>query len=103
MPSVSLPTGVTLYYESHGRGEPLVLIPSTAFSCEVWKPSQLTLAQSTQLIIHDPRGTGRSTASQQVYAINQMANDVVALLDHLKISSAHLIGHSMGGRIALEI
>jgi pimeloyl-ACP methyl ester carboxylesterase len=103
MPTVNLPTGVNLYYETHGQGEPLVLIPSTAFSCEVWKPSQLPLAQSTQLIIHDPRGTGRSTASQQVYTIDQMANDVVALLDHLKISSAHVLGHSMGGRIGLEV
>jgi pimeloyl-ACP methyl ester carboxylesterase len=104
MPNVNLPTGVNLYYESHGSGEPLVLIPSTAFSGEVWKPYQVPgLSKSVNLIIHDPRGSGRSTASQQVYTINQMANDVVALLDHLKISSAHLLGHSMGGRIALEM
>jgi pimeloyl-ACP methyl ester carboxylesterase len=103
MPNVSLPTGANLYYETHGQGEPLVLIPSTAFSCEVWKPSQLPLARSTQLILHDPRGCGRTTETQKVYTINQMANDVVALLDHLKIPSAHLCGHSMGGRIALEM
>jgi len=103
MPNVSLPTGANLYYETHGQGEPLMLIPSTAFSCEVWKPSQLPLAESTQLILHDPRGCGRTTETQKVYTINQMANDVVALLDHLKIPSAHLCGHSMGGRIALEM
>ena len=103
MPNVSLPTGANLYYETHGQGEPLILIPSTAFSCEVWKPSQLPLAESTQLILHDPRGCGRTTETQKVYTINQMANDVVALLDHLKIPSAHLCGHSMGGRIALEM
>jgi pimeloyl-ACP methyl ester carboxylesterase len=104
MPSVSLPTGVNLYYETHGSGEPLVLVPSTAFSCEVWKPYQVPgLSKSVNLIIQDPRGSGRSTATQQIYTINQMANDVVALLDHLKILSAHLLGHSMGGRIALEV
>jgi pimeloyl-ACP methyl ester carboxylesterase len=103
MPNVSLPTGVNLYYESHGQGEPLVLIPSTGFSAEAWKPSQLSLAESANLILHDPRGCGRSVATQQVYSINQMANDIVALLDHLKIASAHLVGHSMGGRIALEM
>jgi pimeloyl-ACP methyl ester carboxylesterase len=103
MPHVALPTGVDLYYETHGTGEPLVLIPSTAFSGEVWKPYQVPgLLKSLNLIIHDPRGTGRSTANQQVYTINQMANDVAALLDHLKIPAAHLLGHSMGGRIALE-
>lgn len=104
MPRVNLPTGVDLYYEVHGSGEPLVLIPSTAFSCEVWKPHQVPeLSKSLRLIIHDPRGTPRSPASQRVYTIAQMANDVVALLDHLEVSSAHVLGHSMGGRIALEL
>jgi len=96
MPNISLPTGVDLYYESHGSGEPLVLIPSTAFSAEVWKPYQVPgLSKTLNLIIHDPRGTGRSRASQQVYTINQMANDVVALLDYLEIGAAHMLGHSM--------
>lgn len=104
MPNVNLPTGVNLYYESHGAGEPLVLIPSTAFSAEVWKPYQVPqLSKSVNLIIHDPRGSGRSTASQQVYTLEQMANDVIALLDHLEIPSAHVLGHSMGGRIALTM
>jgi pimeloyl-ACP methyl ester carboxylesterase len=104
MPTVNLPTGVDLYYETHGSGEPLVLIPSTAFSGEVWKPYQLPeLSKSLRLIIHDPRGTPRSPATQQVYTITQMANDVVALLDHLDVPAAHVLGHSMGGRIALEM
>lgn len=101
MPNVKLPTGVDLYYESHGQGEPLILVPSTAFSCEVWKPSQMPLAQSLNLIVHDPRGCGRSVARQNVYTIEQMGADIVALMDHLKIPAAHLLGHSMGGRIAL--
>jgi aminoacrylate hydrolase len=104
MPNVKLPTGVDLYFESHGSGEALALVPSTAFSCEVWKPYQVpALSRELNLIIHDPRGTPRSRPVQKVYTINEMANDVVALLDHLKISAAHLLGHSMGGRIALEI
>lgn len=104
MPHVKLPTGVNMYYESHGQGEPLVLIPSTAFSGEVWKPFQVPeLSKSLNLIIHDPRGCGRSVVDQEVYTIDQMANDVVALLDHLGIRSAHVLGHSMGGRIGLSM
>ncbi len=104
MPVVNLPTGVDLYYESHGQGEPLVFIPSTAFSGEVWKPYQVPgLSKSLNLIIHDPRGCGRSRAKQEVYTIDQMANDVVALMDHLGIRSAHVLGHSMGGRIGLSM
>lgn len=103
MPNVKLPTGVDSYYESHGQGEPLIFVPSTAFSGEVWKPSQMPLASSLNIIFHDPRGCGRSMAEQTVYTIEQMALDVVALMDHLKLPSAHLIGHSMGGRIALSL
>jgi hypothetical protein len=50
MPNVKLPTGVDLYYETHGHGEPLIFVPSTAYSGEVWKPSQMPLASSLNLI-----------------------------------------------------
>ena len=103
MPNVKLPTGVDLYYETHGQGEPLIFVPSTAYSGEVWKPSQMPLANSLNIIFHDPRGCGRSVAEQSVYTIEQMALDIVALMDHLKLPSAHFIGHSMGGRIALSL
>ncbi len=103
MPNVKLSTGTDLYFESHGQGEALVLIPSTGFSGDCWKPTQMPLAQSCHLILHDPRGCGRSVPSQKVYTINQMANDVVALLDHLGVEAAHVVGHSMGGRIGLEL
>lgn len=103
MPNVKLSTGVDLYYETHGSGEPVIFVPSTAYSGEVWKPSQMPLASALKLVFHDPRGCGRSIAAQQVYTIEQMALDIVALMDHLQTPSAHLIGHSMGGRIALSL
>ena len=104
MPIASLATGAELYYETHGAGEALLLFPSTAFSGEVWKPFQVpALAPAMQLILHDPRGCPRTRVHQRVYSIEQMANDAVALLDHLGISKAHLLGHSMGGRVALTM
>jgi pimeloyl-ACP methyl ester carboxylesterase len=103
MPNVKLPTGVNLYYETHGQGESLIFVPSTAYSGEVWKPSQMPLANSLNVIFHDPRGCGRSAAEQNVYTVEQMALDIVGLMDHLKLPAAHLIGHSMGGRIALSL
>jgi pimeloyl-ACP methyl ester carboxylesterase len=103
MPNVKLPSGVDLYYESHGQGEPLILVPSTAYSGDVWKPSQMPLANTLNLIFFDPRGCGRSIAMQEIFTIEQMAMDIIALMDHLNIPSAHLLGHSMGGRIALSM
>lgn len=104
MAIASLPTGVELYYEMHGRGDPLLLFPSTAFSGDVWKLYQVPgLSRTLQLILHDPRGCPRTTVAQQVFSIDQMANDAVALLDHLNIPAAHLLGHSMGGRAALTM
>jgi len=99
-----LPTGVDLYYEVHGQGEPLVLIPSTGFGCNVWQRYQVPeLSKQLRLIVFDPRGCGRSSKPKRVYTIEQMAYDVVELLRHLGIEQAHVLGHSMGGRIALSM
>ncbi|HEY7066382.1 MAG TPA: alpha/beta fold hydrolase [Chloroflexota bacterium] len=104
MPTVKLPTGIEMYYESHGAGEPLVLLPSTAFASAVWHLEQVRpLAERLNLIILDVRGTGRSSRPDRVYTIEQMAADVIALLDHLGVPAAHVLGHSMGGRIALTM
>lgn len=103
MPIASLPTGVELYYEVHGAGEPLMLVPSTGFAANVWQGYQVPeLSKHLQVVIFDPRGTGRSGRPQDFYTIERMAADVVALLDAVGLESAHLLGHSMGGRIAMQ-
>ena len=103
MPTVTLPTGIDMYYETHGSGEPLVLIPSTAFGCNVWYPQVPELSKRLQLIVMDPRGVGRTTHAGGFYTVEQLAYDIVALLDVLGVESAHVLGHSMGGRIALAL
>src|SRR5262249_35957924 len=104
MPLQRLATGIDLYYETHGQGEPLVLIPATGFAADVWLPAQVpALAESTQVIVFDPRGCGRSSQPSTEYTIGDMAADVVGLLDHLGLGAAHILGHSMGGRIGLAM
>ena len=104
MPTERISTGIDLYYETHGRGEPLVLIPSTAYGANVWEECQIpALSKELQVITFDPRGCGRSSAPEGVYTIDQMGCDVAALLEHLGLESAHVLGHSMGGRIALAL
>src|SRR3954451_14996 len=98
MPTAHLSTGGDLYFEVHGNGEPVVFIPGTGFSGNVWDESQVpTLSKRFTVITFDPRGCGRSGKPTGVYSIEQMACDVAALLDHLSLPSAHIIGHSMGG------
>src|SRR3954469_23026827 len=104
MPVQNLSTGIDLYYESQGRGDAVVFIPGTGFAGNVWMETQVEpLSRSLQVIVHDPRGCGRSTLVKGIYTIDQMANDVAALMEHLDVRSAHIIGHSMGGRIGLSL
>jgi len=104
MPICSLSTGVDLYYEVHGDGPPIVLIPGTGFAGDVWDASQVPgLSKALKVITMDLRGCGRSTAPEGVYTIEEMAGDVAALLLQLNIPSAHVLGHSMGGRIAIAL
>ncbi len=103
MPNVKLSTGVDLYFESYGRGEPLMLVPSTAYSGEVWKPSQMPLAWTGSMTPAQFAMLARRHMHDYGTTIEQMAADIVALMDHLKIPAAHLLGHSMGGRIALSM
>ncbi len=102
MPKQRLSTGIDLYYEVHGKGEPLVFIPATGFSGNVWDQFQVpALSKYLQVITFDPRGCGRSSLPKGVYSLETMGCDVGALLDVLGLESAHIIGHSMGGRIGL--
>ncbi len=104
MPKQRIGTGIDLYYETHGQGEPLVLIPSTAYGANVWEHYQVpALSQELQVITFDPRGCGRTSAPDGVYTMEQLACDVAALLEHLGIETAHVLGHSMGGRIGLAL
>jgi pimeloyl-ACP methyl ester carboxylesterase len=104
MPIAYLDTGVDIYYESHGEGEPLILIPGTGFAGDVWDIEQThPLSTKVRVITFDQRGCGRSSAPKGIYTIEAMACDVASLMNALGISSAHVLGHSMGGRIAIAL
>lgn len=88
-----------LYYEEYGDGPPLLLVPGLGGVGAYWKPQIEEFARDFRVIIHDHRGTGRSTHSQIDYSLDQMTDDVIALIDHLALDSIHLVGHSTGGAI----
>jgi aminoacrylate hydrolase len=98
MPLAPIPNG-ELYFEITGTGPPLLLVPGLAGSAHFWRLQIPRLAQRFTVVVHDHRGVGRSSRDAIVYSIEQMAADVLALMDHLGIDKAALIGQSTGGAI----
>ncbi len=99
MPVLRLSDGEELYYEIHGQGPPLALISGLNGTGAFWTPHLPALGVRFTVVLHDHRGTGRSSPSRIDYSIDQMADDVLQLLDHLEIHEARLVGHSTGGAI----
>ena len=90
-----------IYYEVHGQGQPFLFFSETACSGEIWKLFQAPeFSKDHMVIIHDYRGTGRSSKPSIDYTTRMFCDDAVALLDHLNVKDAIVLGHSMGGRVA---
>jgi 3-oxoadipate enol-lactonase len=102
MPLVQIDAG-DLYYEVVGEGPPLLLIAGFSGNTTGWLPVQPALAEHFTLIMFDNRGAGRSCVPPGPYTTVQMADDALALLDHLGVERAHVLGSSMGGMIAQEL
>ena len=93
-----------LYFEDTKTDKPpLVLIAGVASDDLSWSFQKEALAQDFRLITFDNRGVGRSPVPAGPYSVPSMAEDVLALLDHLGLERVHLLGHSMGGAIAQHL
>ncbi|HEY1739178.1 MAG TPA: alpha/beta hydrolase [Acidimicrobiia bacterium] len=93
-----------LYYERRGAGEPLLLIMGMAGHHNTWgEPFLSMLAESFDVVAFDNRGIGESTDIPGQFTIVELANDAVALLEHLGWETAHVMGISLGGMIAQEL
>jgi pimeloyl-ACP methyl ester carboxylesterase len=81
----------------------LLLVAGLASDSQSWLPVRDALAARFRLVLPDNRGCGRTTPQLAPLSVPQMADDCAALLDALGIPRAHVLGHSMGGMIALEL
>ena len=95
--------GCTLYYERSGSGPPVVLIPGLGGDGRFWGGVVAVLKDRFDLLVVDHRGAGRSDRPPGRYSIDGIAHDVLAVMDHEGIASAHLVGHSTGGAIVQTI
>ena len=94
--------GISLYYEEHGSGSPLILIMGFTVSSIGWHWNIPSFAQSFRTIAFDNRGVGQSDKPDEPYTMQMFADDTAGLLDGLDIDQAHIFGISMGGMIAQE-
>ena len=102
MPKASI-GDAEIYYEESGQGEPLLLVPGLSGQGAFWSPQVADLSRDFRVVIHDHRGAGQSTHSRITYSVEQMADDVLKLMDALRIETAHFVGHSTGGAIGQVI
>ena len=91
---------IQFYYEEHGHGEPLVLIPGLSAGLWIWFKQTAPLSRQLRVITFDPRGIGRSPAGAEPLTIRLLADDVAALLRGLGLLRAHILGASFGGFVA---
>lgn len=101
MPTLSRPD-VDLYYEISGNGPPLLLIPGMLSDSATWLPLMPFLEPHYTLIRVDNRATGRMQDCGP-FTLPDSAADIAALSEHLDLTDLHVMGHSMGGYLALML
>jgi len=100
MPIIQL-SDAEIFYEAHGGGRPFVFFSETACDGEIWKRYQIPeFSKDHLVIIHDYRGTGKSSKPSIDYTTRMFCDDAAAVLEELKVRDAVVLGHSMGGRVA---
>jgi pimeloyl-ACP methyl ester carboxylesterase len=93
--------GINLYFETYGTGRPLILLHGGLGSGEMFGPTLTELAQQHQVIAVDLQGHGRTADIDRPIDIRLMADDIAALIDHLRLDKPDVVGYSLGGGVAL--
>jgi 3-oxoadipate enol-lactonase len=95
--------GFKMYYETAGEGTPLLLLHGLGSSHEDWILQTSAFSEAYRVIVPDCRGHGESEKPPGPYSIELFASDVAALLEHLGVEQAHVLGLSMGGMVAQQL
>ncbi|BEU27518.1 alpha/beta hydrolase [Paraburkholderia sp. 22B1P] len=105
MPNFKSHDGVELYYEESGSGSPIVFVHEFAGDYRTWEPQMRYFSRGFRCITFSARGYPPSEIPDdpEKYGQDIARADVIALMDHLDIQIAHLVGHSMGAYTALHV
>ncbi len=91
-----------LFYKEYGEGKPVVILHGLFGFSDNWKSQAKVLANYFRVIVVDLRNHGRSEWAD-LHSYESMANDVIETMDFLSLSQFHVIGHSMGGKVAMHL
>jgi len=91
-----------IHYELTGEGSPVVLIHGIALDSRIWGDLPQFLAEKHQVLTYDLRGHGRSYAPESGYSFRDLVADLNELLAGLQLSKVTLVGHSLGGAVAIK-
>ena len=94
---------ITIYFEEHGEGIPLVLIHGGMGSADDWANQIEEFSRHYRVITFDSRGQGRTTDPQGPLSYHLMAEDTLRLMDYLQVQSAYIVGWSDGGIIGIDL
>ncbi len=95
--------GIRIWYASYGRGEPVLFVHGGLANADTWGAQVRRFSKQYRVIVMDSRGHGRSSRDARPFGYDLMADDVVGLLDYLKIRKVALVGWSDGAIIGLDI
>jgi pimeloyl-ACP methyl ester carboxylesterase len=95
--------GVIIHYAVYGQGSPVILLHGGLANTDYWGNQIHALAPHHTVIVMDSRGHGRSTRDSRPYGYDLMADDVVALMDVLKVPKADIVGWSDGAILGLDL
>jgi pimeloyl-ACP methyl ester carboxylesterase len=105
MPHIAARDGARLYYEEAGEGTAVVFVHEYAGDWRTWEPQMRFFSRAHRCVTYSQRGYLPSDIPDDPnkYSQNQFRDDVIALMDALKIDKAHIVGHSMGAATALHV
>ena len=96
--------GLTMYYEIHGAGEPVVLLHGSLMTItNNWQDMIPALSKTRKVVAVELQGHGRTRDIKRDFSYENLADDVAGLVDHLGLGKVDLIGYSMGGGVAMQV